>query len=121
MFTHLLPLFSHLPASAAAIPWTSSRTKTLSSLSHFERELQASQPTLKYDHLLEEAYLLFAESLGVKLTLEVEREARSFGGSIASWTAFEVCYSVLPDGRGGGGVGLGSSDRPESPALSALC
>jgi 2-haloalkanoic acid dehalogenase type II len=55
-----------------------------------ESELQAEQPGLKYDHLLEQVYLRIAESWGIdsKHTSELQAEARAFGGSIGTWPAF---------------------------------
>jgi len=90
MFTGLQPLLSRLPPSN---PYSNNREKTLAEFGGFEHELQASQPSLRYNELLPLAYKAFAKSLG--LDGPSEDEAKAFGDSIGTWPAFPDTAKAL--------------------------
>lgn len=90
MFTGLQPLISRLPFGN---PYAGNREYTLAHFQQYERELQASNPTLRYNELLTLAYKSFASSL--QLPPASEEEALAFGSSIGSWIAFPDTVAAL--------------------------
>jgi len=90
MFTGLHPLLSRLPPGN---PYQNNRKYTLSQFSEFERELQASQPSLRYNELLAVAYKAFAAS--INLPPPSDTEAQAYGASIGTWPAFPDTVAAL--------------------------
>jgi len=90
MFTGLQPLISRLPSDN---PYKDNKEYTLSHFQKYEKELQTSQPSLRYNELLPLAYKSFASSLS--LPTPPEDEALSFGSNIGSWPAFSDTVSAL--------------------------
>jgi hypothetical protein len=90
MHAALRPLLSQLPDSD---PHKYDKDLALSAFSKFERELQTSQPNLKYNLLLSQAYALFAASLS--LPPPSLSSCTAFGSSIPSWPAFPDTVPAL--------------------------
>ncbi|KUJ20324.1 haloacid dehalogenase-like hydrolase family protein [Mollisia scopiformis] len=90
MFIGLQPLLSRFPSGN---PYQNNRTYTLSHFQKYEKELQTSQPSLRYNELLPLAYKAFAASLN--LPEPSQDEALSFGASIGSWPAFPDTVAAL--------------------------
>jgi len=90
MFAGLQPLISRLPPGN---PYEHNREHTLAHFQQYEKELQASHPSLRYNELLPLAYRSFASSL--KLPAPSEEEALAFGSSIGSWPAFPDTVAAL--------------------------
>ncbi|KAE8441852.1 hypothetical protein EG329_004253 [Mollisiaceae sp. DMI_Dod_QoI] len=90
MFAGLQPLISRLPPGN---PYQNNKEYTLSQFSEFEHELQASQPSLRYNELLAVAYKAFASSIG--LPPPSDAEAQVYGASIGTWPAFPDTVAAL--------------------------
>jgi 2-haloalkanoic acid dehalogenase type II len=90
MFTGLQPLISRLPPDN---PYENNKEYTLAHFQQYERELQTSHPSLRYNELLPLAYKSFASSL--KLPPPSEAEAVAFGSHIGSWPAFPDTVAAL--------------------------
>ena len=90
MFTGLQPLLSRLPLPN---PYIGDRSFTLAAFQTFEMSLQTSQPSLRYNKVLQLAYIAFAQSLN--LPIPPTEEAEAFGNSIGDWLAFPDTVPAL--------------------------
>lgn len=90
MFKGLQPLLSRIPTPN---PFVNDRKHTLKVFQSFERELQSSNPTLRYNELLPLAYSAFAES--INLPVPSREESTAFGSSIGTWPAFPDTVPAL--------------------------
>jgi 2-haloalkanoic acid dehalogenase type II len=90
MFAGLQPLLSRLPTPN---PYIADKLYTIRAFHVFERDLQQSQPSLRYNELLPLAYKAFAASLS--LPEPSEQEAHGFGSQISSWPAFPDTVPAL--------------------------
>src|SRR3954452_3977897 len=90
MFKGLQPILGRLPTPN---PYISDRKATLKAFQKFERELQTSHPTLRYNELLPLAYIAFAESHN--LPTPKKSEAADFGSQIGTWRAFPDTVAAL--------------------------
>ena len=90
MFTGLQPLLSRLPVPN---PYINNKIHTLDAFQTFERHLQTTQPSLRYNELLPLAYTAFATSLN--LPAPSKEEAQAFGAQIGSWPAFPDTVPAL--------------------------
>ena len=90
MFTGLQPLLNRLPVPN---PYVNDRKYTLEAFQTFERSLQKSNPTLRYDELLPQAYTSFATA--INLPTPSQEEAHRFGAQIGSWPAFTDTVAAL--------------------------
>lgn len=90
MFAGLQPLLTRLPKPN---PYINDLKFTLEKFQKFERELQTTRPTLRFNELLPLAYISFAESLS--LPSPSASEAAHFGSLIGSWSAFPDTVPAL--------------------------
>src|ERR1700712_3984717 len=90
MFAGLQPLLSRLPPNN---PYINDRTFTLTAFQVFERELQKSQPSLRYNELLPLAYTAFATD--INLPPPSKKEALHFGSLVGTWAAFPDTVPAL--------------------------
>ena len=90
MFAGLQPLLSRLPVPN---PYINNKFHTVAAFQTFEKELQTSQPSLRYNELLPLAYTAFAASLD--LPAPSKEEAQAFGSQIGSWPAFPDTVPAL--------------------------
>jgi 2-haloalkanoic acid dehalogenase type II len=86
------PLLSHIsPSSPHANKYSASgpgRIALAALFNSHEHDLQASNPTLRYDKLLTEAYLRLAQEFDVEITDAVRSDAEKFGLSVDQFQAF---------------------------------
>jgi 2-haloalkanoic acid dehalogenase type II len=90
MFAGLQPLLSRLPTPN---PYINDSVYAVSAFLKFERELQVSRPSLRYNELLPLAYKAFAASLN--LPSPSQDEGSRFGSSIGTWPAFPDTVPAL--------------------------
>ncbi|KEF61517.1 uncharacterized protein A1O9_03084 [Exophiala aquamarina CBS 119918] len=88
----LQPLVERMPADAssehAAYRSAEGRSKVVGRFHELEATLQTSQPSALYSSILEQAFLLFAQDMGIEADDEVKKDAKAFGASVGSWPAF---------------------------------
>lgn len=90
VFSALQPLLSRLPTPN---PYVNDLNYTIQSFQKFERELQTSRPSLRYNELLTLAYKAFATSINFPEPSDVE--AQHFSSQIGSWPAFPDTVAAL--------------------------
>ncbi|KAJ9612231.1 hypothetical protein H2200_003828 [Cladophialophora chaetospira] len=103
----LQELVSQIPASSSlakeyadsTTPGSPGRIALAGKFNDIEHELQAKNPTQKYDELLHDAYLRIAKDLGVEGT---EEKATQFGSSVGSFPPFpdtvDACQRLVKAG-----------------------
>lgn len=90
VFSGLQPLLLRLPTPN---PYINDQKHTIQSFQKFERELQTSRPSLRYNELLPIAYKEFATF--ISLPEPSDEEAQNFGSLIGSWPAFPDTVPAL--------------------------
>ncbi|KAH7023503.1 haloacid dehalogenase-like hydrolase family protein [Ilyonectria destructans] len=97
VFEFLRPILSRLPYSHplnASSDTEEGKITAAKALLAVETEIQREKPHLKYDTLLTEVYLRFAQELGVAsggdgdFAINLQQEAKTFGASVGSWIPF---------------------------------
>lgn len=104
----LQPLVSRIAqdSPAAIYRWDStsgsSRLALAAKYNEIEAALQAEQPSLLYNSLLEQAYLRLASQFSIPVDDAIRSEATTFGSSIGSWPAFpdtvSACHRLISAG-----------------------
>ncbi|KIW27161.1 haloacid dehalogenase, type II [Cladophialophora immunda] len=94
----LQPLVSRIPSSSplsqeyqdSTTAGSEGRIKLAAKYNDIEHELEAKNPSQRYDELLQDIYLRIASDFGVGEATEVstKQEAKQFGESIGTWPPF---------------------------------
>lgn len=90
LFSYLQPLLSRLPVPN---PYINDKKHTIAMFQRLEREVEISQPTLRYNKVLPEVYKALARFL--ELPEPSEEESQAIGSNIGSWSAFPDTVPAL--------------------------
>ncbi|KIW97092.1 haloacid dehalogenase, type II [Cladophialophora bantiana CBS 173.52] len=106
----LQPLVARIPSSSplsqeypdSTTPGSEGRIRLAAKFNDVEHELEAKNPSQRYDELLEDIYLRFASDFGVDIADSTRQEAKKFGESIGTWPPFpdtvDACQRLVRHG-----------------------